>query len=112
MSKTYIQQKIKAYSNPDKAAANLAFNMVHRRRTASPEELQRRRDDLALIIKTTSPSNAAEQIVDYMGNRQLTFLASSNLEPLQRAYGSAKGRKATARVLKSCGSNVVFNFQN
>ena len=109
MLKPYIQQQIKACSDPDKAAANISFNMIHRHRTASPEELQRRRDDLSLIIKVASPSRAADQIIEYMKSRQLTFLASSNLEPLQKAYGkTAKEREATARVLKACGTKVFF----
>jgi hypothetical protein len=108
MSKTYIQQKIKTYSNPDKAAVNLAFNMVHCRRTVSPEELQRRRDDLARIIKADTPNKAAEKILDYMSSRQLTFLRSSNPELLQKgSHKPAKEKKATARF-KSYSTDVVL----
>lgn len=103
MSKSFIQQKIKACSSPDRAAAIISFSMVHRHHTASQEELQRRRDDLALIIKAASPSRAADQIVEYMSNRQLIFLGSSNLEPLQRL-----SKKATARILKACGTKAWF----
>ena len=109
MLKPYIQQQIKACSDPDKAAANISFKMVHLHRTASQEELQRRRDDLALIIRAASPSRAADQIVEYMGSRQLIFLGSSNPEPLQKYGKKAKGKKATVRALSSGrATKVVF----
>lgn len=108
MSKSFIQQQIKACSDPGKAAANISFNMVHRHRTASPEELQRRRDDLALVIRAAKPSRAADLILEYMKSRQLTFLGSSNPESLQKYGKKTKGKKATAKVLKSGGTQIVF----
>lgn len=108
MLKPYIEQQIEACSDPDKAAANISFNMIHRHRTASLEELQRRRDDLSLIIKAASPSRAADLITTYMKDRQLIFLGSSNPEPLQRLGKKAKGKKATARALSSGSQTKVF----
>lgn len=109
MLKTYIQQQIKAYSNPVEAAAKISFNMVHLRRTASSEDLQRWRDDLALILRAASPSRAADQIAEYMSSRQLTFLGSSNPTPPQKAsHKTTQGKKAIARASRSGGAKVVF----